>query len=267
MALPNRPQRIHRRLSSLRSRSIARPVCAQHSRGMEVRANSLILGRPHSSSERFSGRANRLRRALPGGGRSAHRSPGAECLSPIHRAQSRRRLHARPRSDDFIPRVPQPQPANEIHSGGGDEDSSQDLATAQTIWNSVSAVLPASQCDFLEVVSDSYGTPAQLGNHWFPLTNGLNDTAAVGRSRLQRHLEAERRPLQLRLIRNRLRIRAHPWGRPGNRHGRLERRQPRSVRSWKFREPVNPAWSAAAHVNDGFGSDGAASSAPSPQSA
>ncbi len=61
----------------------------------------------------------------------------------------------------------------------GDEDSSQDLATAQTIWNSVSAVLPASQCDFLEVVSDSYGTPAQLGNHWFPLTNGLNDTAAV----------------------------------------------------------------------------------------
>jgi hypothetical protein len=61
----------------------------------------------------------------------------------------------------------------------GDEDTSQDLATAQSIWTSVSSVLPSAQCDFLEVISDSHGTPAQLGNHWFPLTNGLNDTAAV----------------------------------------------------------------------------------------
>ncbi len=60
-----------------------------------------------------------------------------------------------------------------------DEDTAADLATAQGIWSSVSEALPLSNRDFLEVVSDSHGTPAQLGDHWFPLTNGLNDTAAV----------------------------------------------------------------------------------------
>ncbi len=61
----------------------------------------------------------------------------------------------------------------------GDEDTSSDLATAQAVWSSAVAALPAPNRDFLEVISDSHGSPAQLGNHWFPLTNGLNDTAAI----------------------------------------------------------------------------------------
>lgn len=55
------------------------------------------------------------------------------------------------------------------------DDNAVDIPTAQAIWNSVVAVVPGSNRDFLEVISDSHGSPAQLGNHWYPDTNGLND--------------------------------------------------------------------------------------------
>jgi len=56
----------------------------------------------------------------------------------------------------------------------GDEDT-PDISTAQAIWSSVENVIPSSNRDFLEVISDSHGSPAQLGSHWFPNTNGLLD--------------------------------------------------------------------------------------------
>jgi hypothetical protein len=56
----------------------------------------------------------------------------------------------------------------------GDEDT-VDIPTAQAIWSSIENVIPSNNRDFLEVISDSHGSPAQLGNHWFPDTNGLED--------------------------------------------------------------------------------------------
>ncbi len=55
------------------------------------------------------------------------------------------------------------------------DDNDDDIPTAQGIWNSVVTTIPSSNRDFLEVISDSHGSPAQLGNHWYPDTNGLND--------------------------------------------------------------------------------------------
>ncbi len=56
----------------------------------------------------------------------------------------------------------------------GDQDNNSRLCIAPTIWKQMTAV-PAMQKPFLTVRTDSYGTPAQLGNHWFPLTNTVND--------------------------------------------------------------------------------------------
>ena len=56
----------------------------------------------------------------------------------------------------------------------GDEDT-PDIPTAEAIWDSIESAIPAANRDFLQVVSDSHGSPAQLGNHWFPDTNGFMD--------------------------------------------------------------------------------------------
>jgi hypothetical protein len=55
------------------------------------------------------------------------------------------------------------------------DDNPTDIPTAQAIWSSIENVIPAGNRDFLEVISDSHGSPAQLGSHWFPDTNGLLD--------------------------------------------------------------------------------------------
>ncbi len=56
----------------------------------------------------------------------------------------------------------------------GDRDAA-DIPTAQAIWSSIEDVIPSANRDFLEVISDSHGSPAQLGTHWFPDTDGLLD--------------------------------------------------------------------------------------------
>ena len=61
----------------------------------------------------------------------------------------------------------------------GDDDVS-DVPTAQSIWNSISTAVPSGNRDILEVMSDSHGSPEQLGNHWYPNTNGfLDDDSGV----------------------------------------------------------------------------------------
>jgi Chlorophyllase len=56
----------------------------------------------------------------------------------------------------------------------GDDDA-VDIPTALAIWSSIETVIPTDKRDFLEVISDSHGSPAQLGDHWFPDTNGVGD--------------------------------------------------------------------------------------------
>jgi hypothetical protein len=56
----------------------------------------------------------------------------------------------------------------------GDEDT-PDIPTADAIWSSIQTAIPSANRDFLKVVSDSHGSPAQVGNHWFPDTNGFMD--------------------------------------------------------------------------------------------
>jgi hypothetical protein len=61
----------------------------------------------------------------------------------------------------------------------GDEDGTPGICLAAKIWGQVTQI-PASNRDFLEAVTDTYGVPQQLGNHWFPLTSHeVHDTAAV----------------------------------------------------------------------------------------
>jgi hypothetical protein len=61
----------------------------------------------------------------------------------------------------------------------GDEDSQNTRCLASQFWGEVTQI-PASNRDFLEAITDTYGTPQQIGNHWFPLTsNEPHDTAAV----------------------------------------------------------------------------------------
>ncbi|WP_180538432.1 poly(ethylene terephthalate) hydrolase family protein [Nevskia soli] len=55
-----------------------------------------------------------------------------------------------------------------------DEDT-MDIPTALAIWSSIENVIPTDKRDFLEVITDSHGSPAQLGDHWFPDTNGVGD--------------------------------------------------------------------------------------------
>lgn len=57
-------------------------------------------------------------------------------------------------------------------------DADQDpnaIMNDTAIWNSLTPVIPSSNRDFLELVTDTHGVPNQLGNHWYPDTNGLND--------------------------------------------------------------------------------------------
>ncbi len=56
------------------------------------------------------------------------------------------------------------------------DENIPDIPTAQSIWSSIGTAIPAANRDFLEVITDSHGSPAQLGNHWFPDTNGLEDS-------------------------------------------------------------------------------------------
>jgi acetyl esterase/lipase len=55
------------------------------------------------------------------------------------------------------------------------DENTPDIPTAQSIWSSIGSAIPAANRDFLEVITDTHGSPAQLGNHWFPDTNGLED--------------------------------------------------------------------------------------------
>ena len=55
-----------------------------------------------------------------------------------------------------------------------DEDTT-DIPAAEAIWSSIGNAIPAGNRDFLQVISDSHGVPAQLGTHFFPDTNGLMD--------------------------------------------------------------------------------------------
>jgi predicted esterase len=57
----------------------------------------------------------------------------------------------------------------------GDADKAKRRCTASQIW----ATLPSSPFNnrnFLEVISDASGTPQQVGNHYFPLTDTTLDT-------------------------------------------------------------------------------------------
>ncbi len=65
-------------------------------------------------------------------------------------------------------------PAISVVMTDADQDT-VDLPTALSIWSSIGTAIPAGNRDFLEVITDSHGSPAQLGNHWFPDTNGLED--------------------------------------------------------------------------------------------
>lgn len=61
----------------------------------------------------------------------------------------------------------------------GDEDSPNTRCLASTFWGEVTQI-PSSNRDFLEAITDTYGTPQQLGNHWFPLTSKeRHDDASV----------------------------------------------------------------------------------------
>ncbi len=56
-----------------------------------------------------------------------------------------------------------------------DEDT-PNIPTAQSIWASISTVIPSGSRDFLELISDTSGEPGQLGTHFFPDTNGFDDS-------------------------------------------------------------------------------------------
>lgn len=60
----------------------------------------------------------------------------------------------------------------------GDQDTPKRRCTAASIWGQIAAV-PVAQRNFLEVISDAHGSPAQIGNHFFPLTDTTRDTASV----------------------------------------------------------------------------------------
>jgi len=60
----------------------------------------------------------------------------------------------------------------------GDEDTVVCIATAVALWQETSQI-PNQSRDFLLVQSDTWGSPAQIANHFFPTTTGVLDTAAV----------------------------------------------------------------------------------------
>jgi hypothetical protein len=60
----------------------------------------------------------------------------------------------------------------------GDQDTIACKADAITLWSGTPQI-PAVNKNLLLVHSDSHGTPNQLGNHFFPNTDGYSDTAAI----------------------------------------------------------------------------------------
>jgi hypothetical protein len=75
------------------------------------------------------------------------------------------------------PAFPAIDPTTKVVIVAADQGDTQRQCGAVSIWNSLSHI-PVESRNFLLVQSDSYGTPAQLGNHWFPLSSGLHDTAS-----------------------------------------------------------------------------------------
>lgn len=62
----------------------------------------------------------------------------------------------------------------------GDLDTTNnDIGVSDTIYASLQNTIPAAQRDYLMVVTDTHGSPAQLGDHFFVMTNGFGDNAAV----------------------------------------------------------------------------------------
>ncbi len=57
----------------------------------------------------------------------------------------------------------------------GDQDKTDRICDGVTVWTGLSQTSPFYK-PFLLMRSDSHGTPAQLGNHWFPLTETAKDT-------------------------------------------------------------------------------------------
>jgi hypothetical protein len=60
----------------------------------------------------------------------------------------------------------------------GDEDRVVGEGAATALWRAVSHIDPANRA-YYRVRSDRHGSPAQIGNHWFPNTTGYGDTASV----------------------------------------------------------------------------------------
>lgn len=59
-----------------------------------------------------------------------------------------------------------------------DQDQVACSADALSIWNNTSQI-PAANKNFLFLNTDTTGTPNQVGNHWYPNTDGYHDTAAI----------------------------------------------------------------------------------------
>jgi hypothetical protein len=59
----------------------------------------------------------------------------------------------------------------------GDQDTNNS-ATVAAIWNSLKRAVAAANRDLLLVNSDFHGSPAQVGNHFFPDTNGYGDAGS-----------------------------------------------------------------------------------------
>jgi len=60
----------------------------------------------------------------------------------------------------------------------GDEDDVNCVSPAVRLWEKISHI-PDDNKDFLMVQSDYHGAPEQIANHYFPVTSGQRDTAAV----------------------------------------------------------------------------------------
>ncbi len=62
----------------------------------------------------------------------------------------------------------------------GDLDTTNnDQGVADQIYESLETAIPYNQRDYLEVITDNHGTPVQLGDHFFVMTNGFDDDAKV----------------------------------------------------------------------------------------
>ena len=59
------------------------------------------------------------------------------------------------------------------------DTTNNDEGVADEIYQSLEQAIPASQRDYLELITDRHGTPAQVGDHFFVMTNGFDDDAAV----------------------------------------------------------------------------------------